>query len=85
MKAITIHGLDEPLVSLLEARAKAEGLSLNKTVKILLEKALGIKPREPHGHRRDFEMFRGRWTSSDLSEFEKATAELERVDPEDWK
>jgi hypothetical protein len=85
MKAITIHGLDEPLVTLLEARAKAEGLSLNKTIKILLEKALGVKPRDPDGHRRDFEIFRSKWTSSDLSEFEKASADFERVEPEDWK
>jgi hypothetical protein len=85
MKAITIHGLDEPLASMLRARARAEGLSLNRTIKMLLEKALGIRPPDKTRHRKDFEAFLGAWSRSELSEFEKAAADLGRVDPEEWK
>lgn len=46
MKSITIHGLDEPLWAMLKSVADAEGTSLNKTIKRLLEKALGITPGE---------------------------------------
>ena len=42
MKSITIHGLDEGLEAMIEEKARQEGLSLNKTVKMLLREALGL-------------------------------------------
>ena len=44
MKSITIHGIDEPLEKLIKSRAREEGLSINKTLKKLLEQSLGVKP-----------------------------------------
>jgi len=34
MKSITIHNLDDPLDRLLQERARSQGMSLNKTIKI---------------------------------------------------
>ncbi|MGB5615690.1 MAG: hypothetical protein WBM78_02535, partial [Desulfobacterales bacterium] len=46
MKSITIHGIDEPLVKLIKSKAKQEGLSINKTIKKILESSLGVKPKD---------------------------------------
>ena len=56
---MTIHGIDDHLEKMIRFKAEAEGLSLNKTIKKLLETALGIKP-QPYTLRR----IRGCWKSS---------------------
>jgi hypothetical protein len=85
MKSITIHGIDEPLVRLIESRAQAQGLSVNKTIKKVLEEAFGIKPRHRAANRSEFEEFCGLWSESELAEFEERTRDLRKIDPEDWK
>lgn len=85
MKAITIHGIDDPLAELLKSRAQSEGLSINKTVKKLLEESLGVKPRAKGINRGDFEEFCGIWSESELAEFEKDTKDLRKTNKEDWK
>ena len=40
MKSITIHGIDDPLAKLIKSKVRSEGLSVNKTVKKLLEESL---------------------------------------------
>ena len=84
MKSITIHNIDEPLAELIESKARAEGLSINKTVKKLLEESLGVKPGEKAKHRSDFEEFCGIWSDSELAEFEDAAKDMRKVDREDW-
>ena len=85
MKSITIHGIDEPLAKLIKAKALAEGLSVNKTLKKILEEAFGVRPRDKSINRKDFEEFCGAWSKADLSEFDKQTAELRIIDPGDWR
>ena len=85
MKSITIHGIDQPLAELIKAKAQAEGLSINKTVKKLLEEALGVKPRPKDSNRDQFEEFNGIWSKSDLSEFDQKTEAFKRIDPGDWQ
>jgi len=85
MKSITIHGIDDPLAELLKSRAQAEGLSLNKTVKKILEESLGVKPRNKGMHRSDFEEFCGMWSQSELEEFEENTNDLRKIQNEDWQ
>ncbi len=84
MKSITIHGLDDSVARLIEARAKAEGHSLNKTIKALIEQALGVSPRDRNIHAHDFSEFLGAWKKSELKEFERVTKGLRRVHEEDW-
>jgi len=84
MKSITIHGIDEPLVKLIKSKAKQEGLSINKTIKKILESSLGVKPKDYLDNIGRFKEFCGFWTNTELSEFEKKTEPLRRVDPEDW-
>lgn len=85
MKSITIHGVDDPLAKLIKSKARSEGLSINKTVKKLLEEALGVKPLSRGKFRSDFEEFCGMWTESDLKEFEEKTKDLRIVHDEDWR
>ncbi len=85
MKSITVHGIEPPLAELIKSRAFSEGLSINKTVKKILEEALGIKPANSDRHRDDFKAFCGVWTRADQKEFESNTQSLNAVDQEDWQ
>ncbi len=85
MKSITIHGIDDPLAELIKSKAQSEGLSINKTVKKLLEESLGVKPHKKGKKRSDFEEFFGIWSESELIEFEDRTDELRNVNNEEWE
>ena len=56
----------------------------NMTIKKILESSLGVKPKDYLDNISRFEEFCGLWTNKELSEFEKKTETLRRVDPEDW-
>jgi hypothetical protein len=60
-------------------------LSVNQTIKKILESSLGVKPRQVENRRVDFEEFLGIWTEADLAEFKENTGELRKVDPGDWR
>lgn len=85
MRSITIHGIDEPLAELIRSKAQSEGLSINKTIKQVLEEAFGVRPRQKDANRGEFEEFLGLWSESDVREFENKTRELKKIDPEDWQ
>ena len=83
-KSITIHGLDDRLSRRIEEKARTEGRSLNRTIKILLEEA--IEPKVDAAARRDaFIEFLGVWKRRDVEEFEAATADLEKIEEDDWR
>ena len=85
MKSITIHGIDEQLANLIKSKAESEGLSINKTVKKLLEVALGVKPQIEMKNLDDFKEFCGLWTQADLDEFEEKTTDFRKIDKKDWQ
>ena len=85
MKSMTIHSIDDQLAEMIKAKAESEGLSINKTLKKLLETSLGIKPHPPQKNLNDFKEFCGLWTAKDLKEFEDETSETSAIDPEDWQ
>lgn len=85
MKSITIHDLDESLEAMIEERARQEGLSLNRTVKMLLRKALGLEPGGNGDRKADFAEFCGVWSKADRAEFDRKTQDVRKVDREDWK
>jgi len=83
MKSLTIHALDDELAARLERQASEGGLSLNRLIKKLLAKALGL-PCARTDRRKDFEPLCGVWSSKEAADFSKAIRHLERVEPEDW-
>jgi hypothetical protein len=85
MKSITIHGIDNQLAELIKSKAESEGLSINKTVRKLLETSLGVRPQTERKNWNDFKEFCGLWTQADLDEFEDKTADLRKVDKRDWQ
>ncbi|MBI4669594.1 MAG: hypothetical protein HY747_10520 [Elusimicrobia bacterium] len=84
MKSITIHGMDDNLTARLERQARESGLSLNKTIKKLLAKALGLTCEILAARRQDFEGLCGVWSRQEAKAFKDAIRHFERVDPEDW-
>jgi len=85
MTSITIHGIDDHLAGLLKKKAEDAGTSMNRTVKRLLEEAMGLKPRPKHDRRELYESFLGVWTDRDVEAFRSATADFEKVDDADWR
>jgi hypothetical protein len=84
MKSITVHGIDKGTEKLINQRAKSAGTSVNKIVKELLAKALGLDKDRPD-HRDEFIDLFGVWTEDDERQFLEAVQDLEAVHPEDWK
>jgi hypothetical protein len=84
MTSITIHGLEDPLDSLIREKARQQGISLNKTIKLLLAQSLGISDDRPN-NRDDFADLCGVWSSEDLAEFNHNTEEFSVTDLKDWE
>ncbi len=85
MKSLSIHNLDDQLADLIAARAKEEGISMNRVVKRLLAEAVGVRPPDESVHREEFEQFCGAWNDEDLASFRRHTEAFDRVDEGDWQ
>jgi len=85
MKSITIHGLDDVVARLIEARARSDGRSLNQTLKALIEESLGVRPRDAVRHARDFEEFLGVWSKAEVAAFGDATEDFRRIEDGEWR
>jgi ferritin-like protein len=83
MKSISIHGIDEEIEKKIGERAKSEGKSVNKIVKELIAKALGLGDKPPD-NRAMFEDLSGIWTEEEEQEFLASIADLEKTDEKDW-
>jgi hypothetical protein len=84
LKSITIHGLDDYLDGKIKEKAESEGISFNKAIKKVLEEAFGINKKGNDNKDQFMDLF-GAWTIGEQAEFEKAVADLEKVNPEDWR
>ena len=84
MKSISIHGIDEEMEKLIKKRAKSEGKSVNKIVKGLLAKALGIDTGKFDNREEFLDLF-GIWTEDQEKRFFERIKDLEQIHPEDWK
>ena len=83
MKSISVHGIDEETEKAIGERAKNEGKSVNKIVKELIGKALGLGDKPPD-NRAVFEDLSGVWTEAEEREFLASVADLETTDERDW-
>jgi hypothetical protein len=73
------------VLELIKSKAREQGLSVNQTIKNILESSLGVKPKNRLARISDFEEFCGVWSKADLSAFNEKTKRLRKVDPEDWR
>ncbi len=83
MKYLTIRNVPPELAKALEQEKRGAGMSLNQTVIRLLSRALGLEPGVTRSN--GLRKLAGNWTQRDLEEFEAATADTRRIDPEDWR
>lgn len=83
MKSISVHGIDKEIEKKIKERAKTEGRSVNKIVKELIAKALGMGERPPD-NRAMFEDLSGVWTEEEEREFLDSISDLEKTDEKDW-
>ncbi|MGB9005802.1 MAG: hypothetical protein WCB96_08770 [Candidatus Aminicenantales bacterium] len=82
-KTITIHNLDEKVEKVLRTRAKTGNTSVNKAVKELLQRALGLGPEKKDNRVEFLDLF-GIWTEEDERSFSRAIRDLETIDRDDW-
>jgi len=84
-KNITMHSLEETLDKLIQEKAKALNLSLEKTIKKLLKDSLGTESslKFKEKRRKEFMDLFGVWVQSDLDEFLNAEHELSNVQLQD--
>jgi hypothetical protein len=83
MTYLTIRNVSPQLAHALEREVRRRGLSLNETLKQLLERALGLDAGPPPGN--GLKRFAGGWSRKELADFEKATQVFETVDEAEWK
>jgi hypothetical protein len=85
MRTLTIHALEPAVEKRIRAKARREGKSINQALKELLATSVGVGPTQATDHKADFTEFLGIWTDADAKVFDKAIADLEKVDPADWE
>lgn len=85
MASISIHGLDDNTLTLIKTHARNDGVSVNREVKQLLYRALGVKPPDSDSRRKQFEEFCGVWSEEENKDFNQATKDFDRIDAEDWR
>ncbi|MFT7033445.1 MAG: hypothetical protein ACJA2S_001953 [Cyclobacteriaceae bacterium] len=85
MKSITLHNLDDDLVDLTERESNDTGLSLNKTIKNLLHKALGTNPKVKKQKEEEFSDLLGIWDDKKFDEFNKNTKDFDEINTKDWE
>ena len=83
MNQLTLRNIPEDLEKEIRRIAEERGMSINKTVRELLYKALGIDMSSKK--KRDLSDFAGFWDEEEAKEFEEATKLFEEIDAELWK
>jgi hypothetical protein len=83
MNQLTLRQIPEPLESKLRDFARREGTSLNKSIIVLLKRALGTD--KEHRVRRDLSFLAGSWSEEESREFDANTRVFEEIDPELWQ
>ena len=84
MKSITIHGLDQSIADKIKRKAKDLGLSLNKTIKKLLEESLGLGTQKDRDYTSDFMDLYGVWQKEEEERFLESVDCFEKISREDW-
>ncbi len=84
MKAITLRSLPPHLAKAIRKEAARKGLSINKTVIILLEGRTAIREGKKGRCRasRELDILAGSWSKKEAAEFDKAPAAQRTIDPD---
>ena len=87
MKQITIRSIPDAVKKTVQKEAAQKGVSLNKAIISLLERAVGTKVSEKKGRvlYGDLYHLAGIWSREEAAEFDKNLKAQRKVDAELWK
>jgi hypothetical protein len=84
VKGVTIRGIPKDVEETIRKQAKQKGLSLNKVVLSLLEKATGkTGPKKSRHH--DLDHLSGAWSEAEEKQFSRDLATQRQIDEALWK
>lgn len=86
MKQFTLRGLDVVLQARIKSKAKERHQSLNQTVLVLLQEALGLAPstsRKKQAYH-DLDALAGTWSREAADQFDRHLKEHRKIDSEMW-
>ena len=87
MKQITIRSIPDEVKKTVQKEAAQKGVSLNKAIISLLERAVGGK--QPEKRKRvlyhDLDHLAGTWSREEAKEFRKTMRMFEKIDEDLWK
>jgi plasmid stability protein len=87
MKQITIRSIPDAVKKTVQKEAAQKGVSLNKAIISLLERAVGTKAPEKKKRAlyNDLDHLAGLWSREEAAEFDKNLKAQRKVDAELWK
>jgi plasmid stability protein len=87
MKQITIRSIPDEVKKTVQKEAAEKGVSLNKAIISLLERAVGSKTPEKKKRvlYNDLDHLAGLWSREEAAEFDKNLTAQRKVDTELWK
>jgi len=87
MAALAVRGLSARTARRLKEVARKSGVSVNKLVVSVLERAAGTAPVAPAGRplHHDLDELLGTWSEAQHRAFSRAVRAFERIDDEMWK
>ncbi len=87
MKQITIRGIPDDVKKTVRKEAAQKGVSLNKAIISLLERAAGTKAPEKNKRvlYHDLDHLAGLWSREEAASFDKTLKAQRKVDAELWK
>jgi hypothetical protein len=84
LTTITLRNIPPKLREVIQKRAEADGLSLNKTILRMLEEATGQRPTGRKLHH-DLDHLAGTWSEEEAAAFDTALIEQRGLDPKLWQ
>ena len=85
MRQLTIRGVTDRLRDRLRQRADRSGLSVNRTVLLLLHQAVGLVSEEPVQVFDDLDDLAGTWSEAEAAEMAEILFRQRRVEEELWR
>ncbi len=73
------------MADMIERISRNEGMGMNKTIKKLLAKSLGLSVPPNEQREKEFSDLFGVWSQQEFDEFSLKTEYLGRIDPLDWQ
>ena len=85
MKQITIRSIPDEVKKTVQKEAERKGVSLNKAIISLLERAVGTTERKKKVLYHDLDHLAGLWSREEAASFDKTLKAQRKVDAELWK